>query len=146
MSTPTVPLRAGRRGHTAQQRGLSFWTAVTYPLSRKAQPGLQEDFDALSPDVRVKAMEVFVDVADGLITGQPLEDRPSTGDLSDCFKVYFDTDRDRKPRYRLVYRLLSNGTAQFVAAEFVAVGRRAALDAYVRAARRLGRLGPSDDS
>lgn len=113
---------------------------MTFPLRRTAQPGLQADFDALPADVATKAMQVFIDVSNGIIAGQPLGDRGSVGDLSDCRKVYFDINPDRKPEYRLVYRLLADGTAQLVTAELVAVGRRAALDAYVRAAQRLGRL------
>ncbi len=62
------------------------------------------------------------------------------GDLSDCRKVYFDEpDYDGAPRYRLVYRLLPN-EVQAVEVEAVATGRRAAMAAYVEAARRLGRF------
>lgn len=61
------------------------------------------------------------------------------GDLSDCRKIYFDTDNNQKPRYRLVYRLTPN-EVRAVAVEAVAVGERRSLDAYVRAAKSLGRL------
>lgn len=114
---------------------------TSFPLKRKAQPGIQEDFDALPPSVREKAMQVFIDVSIGEVAGVPLGELASVGDLSDCFKVYFDVDPEiRQPRYRLVYRLLPEGAVEVVSAELVAVGRRAVLDAYVRAARRLGRL------
>ena len=112
-----------------------------YPLQRTAQPGIQDDFDALPQAAKVRAMQVFVDVSLGLIQGQPLGNLSSTGDLSDCYKVYFDTDLNIKPRYRLVYRLLPDATLQIVTAELVAVGKREQLDAYVRAVARLGRLG-----
>lgn len=73
----------------------------------------------------------------------------STGDLSDCCKLYFDYDDDprvvtletrRKPRYyRIVYRPLDDGV------EIIAVGPGhppPSEDAvYVVAGRRLGRLG-----
>jgi hypothetical protein len=119
---------------------------VIYPLGRSVQPGLQEDFDALPRAVAVRAMEVFVDVSLGEISGRSLDERGSTGDLSDCFKVYFDINPDIKPRYRLVYRLLpDNGGVQIISAELVAVGLRAQLDAYVRAATRLGRLADTDN-
>ena len=62
----------------------------------------------------------------------------STGDLSDCRKVYFDVDNNQKPRYRLVYRLTPS-EVRAVAVEAVAVGERLNLDAYVRAVRNLGR-------
>jgi len=117
---------------------------VTYPLKRTTQPGLQDDFDALPHAIAIRAMEVFVDVSIGDVTGQPLGNLPSTGDLSDCFKVYFDIDPDIKPRYRLVYRLLPDGGLEIVNAELVAVGKREQLDAYVRAAKRLGRLSGKD--
>lgn len=114
---------------------------ISFPLKRRAQPGIQEDFDALPQAVKEKAMQVFVDVSTGDVTGVPLGNLASVGDLADCFKVYFDVDPNVvKPRYRLVYRLLPEGSVEIVAAELVAVGKRAVLDAYVRAARRLGRL------
>lgn len=114
---------------------------ASYPLARKAQPGIQDDFDALPQAAKEKAMEVFVDVSTGDQTGIPLGLLGSVGDLSDCRKVYFDPDPNvEQPRYRLVYRLLPDDTVEAVAVELVAVGRRAALDAYVRAAQRLGRL------
>ena len=86
-------------------------------------------------------MQIVVDVSTSKLEGVPLEDHPSVGDLSDCRKVYFDEDDEGKPRFRLVYRLLPNEVEAIeVEAVAVAVGRRAAMDAYVRAARRLGRF------
>jgi hypothetical protein len=38
--------------------------------------------------------------------GKPCGFAFSTGNLSDCRKLYFDEQRDMDPRYRIVYRLL----------------------------------------
>lgn len=114
---------------------------VDYPLKRKVLPGCEKDFAALpTHNLRVIAMQILVDVSLGKRAGQALDEMASTGDLSDCFKVYFDERDDIKPRFRLVYRLLPDGGVDAVIVEAVAVGQRAALDAYVRAAKRLGRL------
>jgi len=72
-----------------------------------------------------------------------LENNPSTGDLSDCFKVYFDENDDQKPRYRLVYRHISD-TVEAVSVEVVAVGQRRIMQVYVDAAKRLGRISTED--
>lgn len=38
--------------------------------------------------------------------GKPCGFAFSTGNLSDCRKLYFDEQRDMDPRYRIIYRLL----------------------------------------
>lgn len=101
--------------------------------------GFQADMDALPDDsTRRMALLIAQSVREGTVHGVPLDRRASTGDLSDCYKVYFDPRGGIKPRYRLVYRLRSSGL-QVVAVQPVAVGRREGLDAYLRAARNLGR-------
>ncbi len=40
--------------------------------------------------------------------GKPCGFAFSTGNLSDCRKLYFDEQRDMDPRYRIVYRLFPN--------------------------------------
>lgn len=109
------------------------------PAKLQALPGFQRDIDDL-PDIRVRkmALDMLVLVRDGKASGVPLEERAGTADLGDCFKFYFDPDGSGKPRFRLVYRWLPD-QLQAVALEAVAVGERADLDAYVRAARNLGR-------
>lgn len=77
-------------------------------------------------------------VAKGELAGLPLDEHDSTGDLSDCRKIYFDLDPNAKPRFRLVYRLLPDEENP-TRVQAVSVGYRANLDAYVRAARNLGR-------
>ncbi|WP_030147768.1 hypothetical protein [Mycetocola saprophilus] len=109
-------------------------------LRMEVLPGFQEDLDAL-PDLRTRKMtiDLIVAIRDGTVRGVPLDDRVATGDLRDCFKLYFDPIGNVKPRFRLVYRFASDGIA-VVAVQAVAVGRRQGLDAYFRAARRLDRL------
>ncbi len=87
------------------------------------------------------ALDMLVLVRDGKVRGQSLDDRVGTGDLSDCYKLYFDPDGSGKPRFRLVYRYTPTEIAA-VAVEAVAVGRRAHLDAYRRAIINLNRPAP----
>ncbi len=84
------------------------------------------------------ALDMLVLVCDGKISGVKLDSRVATGDLGDCYKLYFDPDGSGKPRYRLVYRYTPN-EVRAVAVEAVAVGRRANLDAYRRAIANLAR-------
>jgi hypothetical protein len=113
---------------------------VRKPLGRSLRPEARDDIKNLpSENLKRRAIQIIVDVSNGVLVGRPLEDHPSVGDLSDCRKVYFDDQEEDKPRFRLVYRLLPN-EVQAVSVEAVAVGRRRLMDVYVQAARRLGRL------
>lgn len=111
-------------------------------LALRALPGFQGDIDAL-PDLatRKMALDMLVLVRDGRVRGQPLDARVGTGDLSDCYKFYFDPDGSGKPRFRLVYRYTPSEVTA-VALEAVAVGQRANLDAYQRAIANLDREEP----
>lgn len=93
-------------------------------------------------NLKRRALQISMDVAAEKLVGLPLEDNPNTGDLSDCFKVYFDENDDQKPRYRLVYRHLSSGI-EALAVEVVAVGPRRVMQVYADAAERLGRNKPT---
>ncbi|MCK2029654.1 hypothetical protein KZC54_07940 [Microbacterium sp. KSW4-6] len=84
------------------------------------------------------ALDMLVLVRDGRVAGVKLDSRVATGDLGDCYKLYFDPDGSGKPRYRLVYRYTPD-EVRAVAVEAVAVGRRANLDAYRRAIANLAR-------
>ena len=113
---------------------------VRRPLDRSLRPEAADDIRNLpSENLKRRAIQIIIDVSKGELEGRPLEDHPSVGDLSDCRKVYFDDRDDDKPRFRLVYRLLSN-EVEAVSVEAVAAGRRRLMDVYVQAARRLGRL------
>lgn len=92
-----------------------------------------------SRELMERALTLLVEVSRGNLTGQELEALVATGDLSDCRKIYFDIDDNQKPRYRLVYRLTPS-EVRAVAVEAVSVGERRGLDAYMRAAKNLGRL------
>ncbi|RUR02028.1 hypothetical protein ELQ94_06670 [Labedella endophytica] len=85
-------------------------------------------------------MGLLTSVAAGELAGLPLEKGQGTADLSDCRTIDFDLDPkdEQPPRFRLAYRLLPNEERP-TRVEAVAVGYRATLDAYVRAARNLGR-------
>jgi hypothetical protein len=83
-------------------------------------------------------LQRVVDIAKGELIGAPLNVRASTGDLSDCFKVYVDEIGGPNPRFRIVYRLLPDPAAP-TTVEVIAVGRRDNLDAYRSASMRLGR-------
>jgi len=105
-------------------------------------PGFEGDLFALpSRALMERALTLLVAISRGNLAGHKLEKLVATGDLSDCRKIYFDTDNNQKPRYRLVYRLTPN-EVRAVAVE--GVGERRSLDAYVRAAKNLGRL-PNDE-
>lgn len=87
----------------------------------------------------VTVFKLLKSIADEELSGLELEERAGTANLSDCRKVYFDLDpREKQPRFRLVYRLLPNEKHPRTV-QAVAVGYRASLDAYVRAAHNLGR-------
>lgn len=75
------------------------------PLRRSILPAVKDAIRALPSDnLRRRVVQIVVDISAGSLQGRPLENHPSVGDLSDCRKVYFDEDDDRKPRFRLVYR------------------------------------------
>lgn len=105
-------------------------------------PGFQQDMDAL-PDLPTKrmALDLLVLVRDGKVSGVKLHSRVGTGDLADCYKLYFDPDGSGKPRYRLVYRYTPD-ELHAVAVQAVAAGKRVNLDAYRRAIENLGRSRP----
>ena len=108
-------------------------------LPYRVLPSFVSDANALPRPVRVAALELLGSLVRREVEGVPLEYRASVGDLSDCYKVYFDPDtRNEKPRFRLVYRWVG-GRLEGMILEGVAVGRRADLDVYLRAAEALRR-------
>ena len=73
------------------------------PLDRSVRPEAVDDIKNLpSENLKRRAIQIIVDVSNGVLEGRPLEDHPSVGDLSDCRKVYFDDQEEDKPRFRLV--------------------------------------------
>jgi hypothetical protein len=103
--------------------------------------GCIDDINALpSVELRRVAVKILQEVEAGTLHGRPLDSRPSTGDLTDCFKIYFDDQAETKPRFRIVYRMNPDGRVTAARVQAIAVGQRSALAAYYDAARRLGRL------
>lgn len=88
--------------------------------------------------LQVVAIDLISHIKTGAEEGRPLDNHPGVGDLSDCRKVYFD-DREGPPRYRIVFRCLSEHEVEVV--EIVAVGPRSNLEVYLAALERLGRPG-----
>lgn len=105
--------------------------------------GFRDDIKTLVPNGQKVALQLLIDIRKGEVKGAPLSDQQETGDLADCFKVYFDHDPDfQKPsdmRFQLVYRLLEDGSVVGLVVEAVAVGRRMNKEAYLRALANLGR-------
>lgn len=108
-------------------------------LKLTSLPGFDSDIYAL-PNLATQkmALDMLVLLRDRKIGGVALGVHVKTGDLSDCFKIYFDPNGSKKPRYRLVFRYTPN-ELQAVSLEAVAVGERSDLSAYLKAAKRLGR-------
>ena len=99
------------------------------------------DFAALPTErLRLVAFQRLARLKKQLLYGKPLRDHPTMGDLSDCRKVFFDEAEDMPPRYRIVYRVLPDEAAPR-SVDVLSIGRRAYAEAYVLAARRLGRMG-----
>lgn len=101
--------------------------------------GFLADIQSLPSDLQNVAFYLMDDLSRGRIKGKPLEAHPEIGDLSDCFKLYFDVRKDMSPGFRLVYRQLNSGDIEGVSIEAIAVGRRQALEVYKVAVERLGR-------
>lgn len=104
-------------------------------------------FDGFLVDVENLGNEILKDVAlalvknlaNGTLRGKLLENHPEIGDLSGCFKLYFDLRKDMSPGFRLVYRELNSGEIEGLSIEAIAVGRRDAFEVYKIAIERLGR-------
>jgi hypothetical protein len=67
----------------------------------------QQLLDLPSRELKRRALGLPAEISKGnLKLGKPCGFAFSTGNLSDCRKLYFDQQRDMDPRYRIVYRLL----------------------------------------
>lgn len=69
----------------------------------------QQLLELPSRELKRRALELLTHVS----TRNPKLGKPcgfafSTGNLSDCRKLYFDEQRDMDPRYRIIYRLVPN--------------------------------------
>jgi hypothetical protein len=69
----------------------------------------QQLLDLPSKELQRRALELLAEISKGNPKlGKPCGFAFSTGNLSDCRKLYFDEQRDMDPRYRIIYRLLPN--------------------------------------
>lgn len=102
-------------------------------------PDQRADYSALpSEALRREALRYLARLKREPLLGQPLRDHPTMGDLTGCRKLYFDERIDVPPRWRIVYRVLpSEDDPRSV--DVISIARRAYAEAYVLAARRLGR-------
>jgi hypothetical protein len=67
----------------------------------------QQLLDLPSKELKRRALELLAEVSKGNPKlGKPCGFAFSTGNLSDCRKLYFDEQRDTDPRYRIVCRLV----------------------------------------
>jgi hypothetical protein len=67
----------------------------------------QQLLDLPSKKLRRRALELLAQVSkENPKLGKPCGFAFSTGNLSDCRKLYFDEQRNVDPRYRIVYRLV----------------------------------------
>lgn len=79
-------------------------------------------------------------IRDGEIPVRPLERMGSYPDLSDCNKVYIQTDPDSKPKYRLVWRERPADEAGGTPIrEVIQLGERELGSVYHLTGQRLGR-------
>jgi hypothetical protein len=86
-------------------------------------PTAKEQFlDLPSKALQRRALELLAVVAnENPKLGKPCGFAFSTGNLSDCRKLYFDEDTDVEPRYRIIYRLVPDEDAP-VSAEVIRIG------------------------
>lgn len=69
----------------------------------------QQLLDLPSTGLKRRAIELLAQVSkENPRLGKPCGFAFSTGNLSDCRKLYFDEERDMDPRYRIIYRLIPN--------------------------------------
>ena len=60
-------------------------------LALTSLPGFERDVYALpDPRTRKMALDMLAFIRDGRVQGEPLGQHVKTGDLSDCYKFYFD--------------------------------------------------------
>lgn len=87
--------------------------------------------------VTLSALEA---IRDGTIPVRQLEQMGSYPDLSDCNKVYIQTDPDSKPKYRLVWRERPpDGPGDAPVRQVIQLGERELGSVYHLAGQRLGR-------
>ena len=103
------------------------------------QPLVSLDLELLeSTSLRQLSVKYFYKIASGDIRGTRLENRENIGDLTDCFKIYFDETENQSPKYRIIFRYLPNSNYPKVL-EIIAVGPRKNFLVYRSAIERPNR-------
>lgn len=108
-------------------------------------PAAEEDIRNLpTPGLRRAAIKLVLALRDDPYLGEELRSRPNIKILDRCRKLRFDDSSrggrgERRPRYRIVYRNEPEGAPAEIVV--LAVAPRESLDAYRRAAKRLGDRG-----
>ncbi|MGH9112695.1 MAG: hypothetical protein ACRDZN_10445 [Acidimicrobiales bacterium] len=107
---------------------------ATFLAAAKADVGRLARDD---PRLAKLALKTGRDLESRTVNGAPLEEMATTGDLTDCRKVYFGLGNP--PSHRIVYRDLGASKGVEIL-EVVAIEQRDDLYAYLLASARLGRL------
>lgn len=114
-------------------------TPLRPELKIKSQKWIQEDINSLpSLALQQVAVNFIIKLVRGEIRGTRLEDNEFVGNLSDCYKLYFDLTPSDGPRYRIIFRYLPIPDKPEIL-ELIAIGKREDLFVYYEAIKRLGR-------
>jgi hypothetical protein len=107
----------------------------------------QQLLDLPSKELKHRALELLGKVSkENPRLGKPCGFAFSTGNLSDCRKLYFDEQLGVDPRYRIVYRLIPDEDSP-TRAEVIRIGLKAPYGDEEQIYRQVGRalerlLGP----
>jgi hypothetical protein len=106
-------------------------------------PFISNDLQNLkSAQLKIIALNLIEQLIQGNIRGKRLENHDSVGNLSNYLKLYFDVDKDRPPRYRIVYRYIPDSGAP-TQLQILVIATRENLEVYKEAVKRMKDL-PSD--
>lgn len=99
----------------------------------------QQLLDLPSEEFKRRAFELLAQVSkENPKLGKPCGFAFSTGNLSDCRKLYFDEQRDMDPRYRIVYRLVPD-EGRPTKAEVIRIGHKVPYGDEEQIYRQVGR-------
>jgi hypothetical protein len=104
------------------------------PFKVIARPEAQQEIRGLGSNaLKLEVAMLLIRLENDPYLGRPLGNLPGVGDLSDCMKIFVD-----ERRYRIIYRLLPESENP-THADVIIVGKRAQLEVYIEAVKRLGR-------
>lgn len=108
-----------------------------YLLIRYINKDAESDLKKLpTRELAFTATERMKSLAYGNTRGTRLRNHAGIGDLSNCFKLYFDESREISPRFRLVYKYEPNSLQPEILV-IMAIGKRENYEVYLIAALRL---------